>query len=133
MEKEEKVVVVLTLMALSSLLAAYFCFGSAPGEGEASAAQLNAASKVGDKVSFEATVLSKRSTFKDEHLLLKVDHNSDVVTVFIPAKAGASSLNETLGVGDKVSISGILAEYQGEKEVKVQDKSGVVVLQTSGL
>lgn len=135
MEKEEKVVVVLILMALSSLSIAYLCFAPSLSEdgkpltGEVQ--ELTAESEIGDRVSFEAEVLSKRTTYKGDHLLLKVDHDSEVFTVFVPANMGANAVDEAVNVGNCVAITGTLEEYEGEQEIKIINKKDIMVLSDS--
>lgn len=129
MEKEEKVVIVLLLMALSSLSVAYLCFGlEFAGAGKLSGGefkQYNPESEVGERVNLEAEVLSKRFTYTGGHLLLRVDCNSEPLTVFVPGNAGVEALDESIHEGDIVSITGIVAEYEGEREIKVTDKADI--------
>jgi len=129
MEKEEKVVVVLLIMALSSLSVAYLCFGlEFAGAGKISGEefkQYSPESEVGEWVSLEAEVLSKRFTYTGGHLLLKVDCNSEPLTVFVPANAGVENLDEAIREGDFVRITGTVAEYEGEREIKVKDKDDI--------
>jgi DNA/RNA endonuclease YhcR with UshA esterase domain len=127
MEKEEKVVIVLLLMALSSLSVAYFCFGL-EFAGKVSGGefkQYSPESEVGERVNLEAEVLSKRFTYTGGHLLLKVDYNSEPLTVFVPSNAGVEALDESINKGDFVSITGIVTEYEGEREIKVTDKAEI--------
>lgn len=131
MEKEEKVVVVLLIMVLSSLLTAYLCFGSElEGAGQKSggdAKQYTRESDAGEKVFLEAEVLSKRFTYTGEHLLLKVDCDSEVLSVFIPKTAGAEALNMSIKEGDFISVTGTISEYKGDKEIKVERKEDIVL------
>jgi len=131
MEKEEKVVVVLLIMTLSSLLTAYLCFGSElAGAGQKSggdARQYTQESTAGEKVFLEAEVLSKRFTYTGEHLLLKVDCNSEVLSVFIPKTAGAEALNMSIQEGDFIRVTGTISEYEGEREIKVERKEDIAL------
>jgi DNA/RNA endonuclease YhcR with UshA esterase domain len=131
MEKEEKVVVVLLIMTLSSLLTAYLCFGSELSDtGQKSggeARQYTTESTEGEKVFLEAEVLSKRFTYTGEHLLLKVDCNSEVLSVFIPKTAGAEALNMSIREGDFIGVTGTISEYKGEKEIKVERKEDIIL------
>ena len=135
MEKEEKVVVVLLFMTLSSLLTAYFCFGTQlAGAGQASGgkvSQYTEQSTSGEKVTIEAAVLSKSFTHKGEHLILQVDCNSEILSVFIPKTAGAETLNTTIQKGDIISITGTISEYKGKKEIGVQRKEDITVISSS--
>jgi tRNA(Ile2) C34 agmatinyltransferase TiaS len=116
MEKEEKVVVLLLFMTLLSLLTAYLCFGpELAGAGQASGgkvAQYTYESAAGARVSLEAEVLSKSFTHKGENLILQVDCDSEILSVFIPKTAGAETLNTDIQKGDLISLMGTVSEYQ---------------------
>jgi DNA/RNA endonuclease YhcR with UshA esterase domain len=134
MEKEEKIVVVLLFMTLSSLLTAYLCFGSElAGAGQASvgkAAQYTHESAAGERVSLEAEVMSKGFTHKGEHLVLQVDYNSEVLSVFVPKTAGADAINSSIQKGDLISVTGTISEYKGKKEISVQRKEDITVIRS---
>lgn len=131
MEKEEKVVIVLLIMTLSSLLTAYVCFGTElAGTGQKSGGetrQYTQESVSGEKVFLEAEVLSKRFTYTGEHLLLDVDCNSEVVSVFIPKTAGAEALNTSIQEGDVINVTGTVSEYKGKKEIKVEREEDILL------
>lgn len=131
MEKEEKVVVVLLIMVLSSLLTAYVCFGSDLTDYEeksgAKAKQYTKNSASGEKVFLEAEVLSKRFTYTGDHLLIKVDCNSEVLSVFVPKTAGAEAVNMSIQEGDFISVTGTISEYEGEKEIKVEREEDILL------
>lgn len=129
MEKEEKVVAVLLTMAILSLGVAYVTFFQGNGEGISNdALQLTERSSVGDLVYFEGSILSKKFTFKGDHLLLSVDYDQNVVKVFIPNNNGAVDVDNMVNENDMVRIQGIVDEYQGELEIVVQSKNGVNAL-----
>ena len=129
MEKEEKIVAVLLAMAILSLGVAYVTFfQSNDGHIGNDALQLNEQSAIGEFVYFEGTILSKRFTFKGDHLLLSVDHDQNVVKVFIPNDKGAEYIDDMVNENDLVRIQGIVDEYQDEREVVVQSKNDVTVL-----
>jgi DNA/RNA endonuclease YhcR with UshA esterase domain len=131
MEKEEKVMVLLLFMTLTSLVTAYLCFGSeltASGqETVEEARQYTGESVEGDKVFLEAEVLSKRFTYKGGHLLLQVDCNSEVLCVFIPKTAGAEALNLSIREGDFISLTGTVSEYEGKREIEVERKEDILL------
>ena len=105
MEKEEKVVVVLLFMTLSSLLTAYLCFGpelAGAGQTGGKVTQYTQGPSAGEKVSIEAEVMSKSFTHKGEHLILQVDCNSEILNVFVPKTAGAEALNMSIQKGDLI-------------------------------
>lgn len=129
MEKEEKVMVLLLFMTLTSLMTAYLCFGpeitaSGQGTGE-EATPYTRESNEGEKVFLEAQVLSKQLTYKGGHLLLQVDCNSEVLSVFIPKTAGAEALNNSIQNGNFISVTGIVSEYEGKREIKVERKEDI--------
>lgn len=132
MEKEEKVIVVLLLMTLSSLLTAYVCFGSnSSGNGQdlgGNAKEYTQASPAGEKVFLEAEVLNKRFTYKGEHLLLQVDCDSEVLTVFIPKTAGAEAFDVSINEGDFISLTGVVTEFEGKREIKVERKEDISII-----
>ncbi|TFH05827.1 MAG: hypothetical protein E4H06_00785 [Methanosarcina sp.] len=130
MEKEEKVVVVLLVMALFSLSTAYMLFGqelAGAGQSEGKALKYTHESEVGEKVSLDAEVLSKRFTYTGDHLLLEVNFDSEVLSVFIPKTAGAEALNGLINEGDFISITGIISEYKGKKEIRVERKEDITL------
>ena len=129
MEKEEKIVAVLLVMAILSLTVAYVTFFHDTG-GSASndALQLTERSSVGDLVYLEGSILSKKFTFKGDHLLLSIDHDENVVKVFIPNNNGAVDIDDMVSENDYVRIQGIVDEYQGEREVVIRNKNDVTVL-----
>ncbi len=129
MEKEEKIVAVLLAMAILSLGVAYVTFFQGNDEGISNdALQLTERSSVGDLVYFEGSILSKKFTFKGDHLLLSVDYDQNVVKVFIPNNNGAVDVDNMVNENDYVRIQGIMDEYQDEREVVVQNKNDVTVL-----
>ncbi|HII91244.1 MAG TPA: hypothetical protein HA262_03515 [Methanosarcina sp.] len=131
MEKEEKVMVLLLFMTLTSLMTAYLCFGpelTASGqEAGEEAKPYTRESGEGEKVFLEAQVLSKRLTYTGGHLLLQVDYNSEVLSVFIPKTAGAESFNNSIQKGDIISVTGTVSEYEGKREIKVERKEDILL------
>jgi DNA/RNA endonuclease YhcR with UshA esterase domain len=131
MEKEEKVMVLLLFMTLTSLVTAYLCFGpelTASGqEAGEEAKPYTRESGEGQKVFLEAQVLSKRLTYTGGHLLLQVDYNSEVLSVFIPKTAGAESFNNSIQKGDIISVTGTVSEYEGKREIKVERKEDILL------
>lgn len=129
MEKEEKVTVLLLFMTLTSLMTAYLCFGSeltALGqETGKEVRQYTRESVEGEKVFLEAEVLSKRFTYTGGHLLLQIDCDSEVLSVFIPKTAGADALNLSIQGGDFISLTGTVEEYEGKREIKVDKKENI--------
>jgi len=94
---------------------------------EGNALQYTHESEVGEKVSLDAEVLSKRFTYTGDHLLLEVNSDSEVLSVFIPKTVGAEALNGLINEGDFISITGIVSEYEGKKEIKVERKEDITL------
>ena len=118
-------------MALSSLSIAYLFFGpelaGAGQKSEGKALQDINEFEVGEKVNFDAEVLSKRFTYTGNHLLLEVDSNSEVLSIFIPKEAGAEALNSSINEGDLISVTGTISEYNGKKEINVERKEEIIL------
>ena len=129
MEKEEKIVAVLFTMAILSLGIAQVTFFQNDADSIGSDAMLlTEQSSVGDLVYFEGSILSKKYTFKGDHLLLSVDHDDNVIKVFIPNNNGAVDIDNMVNENDYVRIQGTLDEYLDELEVVVQSKNDVKAL-----
>ena len=129
MEKEEKIVAVLFTMAILSLGIAQVTFFQNDADSIGSDAMLlTEQSSVGDLVYFEGSILSKKYTFKGDHLLLSVDYDHNVIKVFIPNNNGAVDIDNMVNENDYVRIQGTLDEYQDELEVVVQSKNDVKAL-----
>ena len=110
MQKEEKIVVVLLLMALGSLAVAFWAFG--PEEvATAGATQKDAG------LSVEGLVLEMSPTKSGGNLLLRLD--STPLSIFVPASAGAGEVQGEIKPGDRVRVKGTVEEYQGTEELKV--------------
>ncbi len=125
LQKDEKITVVLMVMALLVIIIAYFGFiagGSDPSE-------YTDRSNVGDKVMLHGQVVDKRGTFTGDHLILTVDSERSIVKVFVNRNNGASLVNKSVDVADTVEITGILEEYEGEIEIVVERPGDVRVLQ----
>lgn len=119
MQKEEKVVVVLLVMAVLSLIIGYFGFTSeVPVYSESS--------KIGERVYVEGIILSKQMTGKGDHLILRI--STPGIIIFIPRDSGANEVYDTFKNGVKVRITGKVAEYNNQKEIIVESAKDVVLL-----
>jgi DNA/RNA endonuclease YhcR with UshA esterase domain len=123
MEKEEKIIAILLAMAILSLAVAYFTY--IPGELSGNIEPLSDSTTLGEKVFVEGPVLNKKMTYSGDHLILKVDHEGEMITVFIPNNKGAKDIDKELAVNSMVHIAGILDEYEGELEIIVKDKKDI--------
>ena len=110
MQKEEKVVIVLLIMAVLSLIIAFFGFSSHPG-------MYSKDSKLDERVYVEGTVLSKQITRTGDNLIITLS-NLDV-KVFVTKDNGAKDLYDSLRNGDKVRITGKVQEYKNVREIVV--------------
>ncbi len=119
MQKEEKVVVVLLIMAVLSLIIGYFGFA-------AQQAAYSSDSKIGERVYVEGTVLSKQMTKTGDNLILKLSNLN--IDVFIRKDNGAREVYDSLKTGDGVRITGRVQEYRNEKEIMVESAKDVVRL-----
>ncbi len=118
-QKEEKVVVVLLIMAVLSLVIAYFGFSS---QTEAYSQD----SKLGEKVYVEGTVLSKQMTKTGDNLVLKVSNLN--INIFVPKNSGAKEVYNSIKNGDRVSIKGKVQEYKNARELVVESAKDVVLI-----
>jgi hypothetical protein len=113
MQKEEKTVVVLLFMALGSLSVAFWAFDSGDSleEGIASA---------GDeaRISVEGLVIEMNPTKSGDNLIINLD--STPMPVFVPRDSGAKEILGRISLGDRIQAKGVLWEYNGIKEIKLE-------------
>jgi DNA/RNA endonuclease YhcR with UshA esterase domain len=117
MQKEEKVVIVLLIMAALSLIIAFFGFSSQP-------AVYSMDSKLDERVYVEGTVLSKQMTKTGDNLILTLSNLN--IKVFVSKNNGAKELNDVLKTGDRVKITGKVQEYKNVREIVVGSAGDVV-------
>ena len=123
MQKEEKIVVVLLVMAVLSLIIGYFGFVPVTNA-------YSSDSKVGEKVYVEGTIFSKQMTAKGDNLILKIfpSENSDKnenINAFIAKNNGAKEVFDSVKNGEKVRIDGKVAEYMNAREIVVESAKDV--------
>lgn len=119
MQKEEKIVVVLLLMAVLSLIIGYFGFVSeVPAYSESS--------KIDERVYVEGTILVKKMTGKGDHLILKMSNIG--INIFVPNYNGANEVYDTVKIGEKLRINGKVSEYNNQKEIVVESAEDIIVL-----
>jgi hypothetical protein len=121
MQKEEKIVVVLLLMALGSLAVAFWAFVTEDG-----ASDSTFVAEKDSSLSVQGMILEAKSTKSGGNLLLKLD--STPMPIFIPASSGAGEVQSKVKPGDRVSIRGTVSDYQGEEELKVARSADVQVI-----
>jgi len=125
MQKEEKIVVVLLLMALGSLAVSWWAF--APEEnstaitgakGETQAPQTG--------ISLEGRIVDLKTTQSGGHLLISLD--STDTPIFIPRNCGAEELRSRLEIGDQVRVKGVAKVFQGKEEIEVSRSSDLQII-----
>jgi len=123
LQREEKIVVVLLLMALGSLYVASWMF-SEYDEGLASGS-----SGKDSGLSFEGTVKQVRETATGGNLIISL--NSTTMPVFVPSSSGAEKIKSLVHAGDDVKVRGVSSEYNGVEEIKVERASDLEVVKKS--
>lgn len=124
LQKEEKITVILMVMALLVLIIVYF--GLIVDSMETS--QYSERSITGDRVVLHGDVVGKKGTFTGDHLILTVDSEGSRVKVFIHCDNGAEKVNNIIEIADTVEVTGTVEEYQGEKEIVVEQPDDVKIL-----
>ncbi len=119
MQKEEKIVVVLLIMAVLSLIIGYFGFATQQ-------TTYSSDSKIGERVYVEGTILSIQKTGKGDHLILKLSNLN--VSVFIRKDNGAKEVYSAVKIGDKVRITGKVDVFNDKREIVVESAKDVVKL-----
>jgi DNA/RNA endonuclease YhcR with UshA esterase domain len=125
LQKEEKITIVLMIMALLVLIIAYFGFIA----GDAAPSEYSDNSEIGDKIILQGEVVGKRGTFTGDHLILTVDADKGLTKVFIHRNKGAGQVNLSVNVADHVEIIGIVDEYEGDKEIIVDSPENIRILE----
>lgn len=124
LQKEEKITIILMVMALLVLIIVYFGFIADSME----TSQYSEQSSTGDRVVLHGEVVGKKGTFTGDHLILTVDSEGSRVKVFIHCNNGAEKVDNTIDIADSVEVTGTLEQYQGEKEIVVEQPSDVKIL-----
>lgn len=117
MQKEEKIVVVLLLMSLSSLAIADWTF-SGP---ETVVAQGSEAA-----ISLEGRVLDLKPTRTGGNLIIKL--NSTSLPIFVARDSGAAEIQSRIHAGDPIRIKGMPSKFNGVEEIVVERPSDIEVI-----
>jgi DNA/RNA endonuclease YhcR with UshA esterase domain len=124
-QKEEKIIVVLLLMALGSLAVAFWAFG--PEEGSStnpsSSSRAVGAGYSSTDQTLQGQVLEMKTTKSGGNLILRLD--STALPIFIPSSAGAEEIRKKIQPGDKIQVKGSISDFQGEKELKVSHAADI--------
>ncbi len=124
LQKEEKITIILMVMSLLVLIIVYFGFIADSME----TSQYSEQSVTGDRVVLHGVVVGKVGTFTGDHLILRVDSEGSRVKVFIHCDNGAEKVNNIIDIADTVEVTGTVEEYQGEKEIVVEQPGDVKIL-----
>jgi DNA/RNA endonuclease YhcR with UshA esterase domain len=125
MQKEEKIVFVLLLMALGSLVVAFWAF--APDESTAAILGAKGENEVLQTgVSLEGRIVSLKTTQSGGHLLISLD--STPIPIFISSNSGAEELLSRLKTGNNVRVKGISKVFQGKEEIEVSRSSDLQLM-----
>ena len=120
MQKEEKIVVVLLLMALGSLAVAEWTFGSSD--------KVAVTGGLDSSISVEGHVLGMTTTKTGGNLVFHLDTTNN--SIFVPSGSGAKDIQSRVHSGDHVRIRGMLSEFNGKKEIKVARSADVEVIRS---
>lgn len=123
MQKEEKVGAVLLIVALLSLAVIYFVI-TIPIDVE----RLSDESKLDDKVYAEGLVMDKRMTRTGGHLILSIKMDVGTINIFAHRESGAAEIDEKVREGDRIRAYGILDEFRGERQIRIQSGGDITVL-----
>lgn len=116
LQKEEKIVAVLLVMAVLSLIIAYAGFFS-------QAAHYSENSKIGERVLIEGILIDKYMTSRGDNLIMSI---SDLdIKIFISKDNGAKDVYKDFYLGDKLLVSGRVALYRNAKEIVVESASDI--------
>jgi hypothetical protein len=128
MQKEEKIVVVLLLMALGSLAVAFWAFAPDSGEQDGSFGQQSQKDASSSTSIIEGRVVQIKPTRSGGNLLIKLEGSEP--EIFVPAKSGAKELLSRIKAGDRLSVRVTVSSYQGSEELVVSSQTDVQVLAT---
>ena len=117
LQKAEKIVLILLLMALGSLTVASWAFYPAVE---------SSSTKEDSRITVEGVVLKIAPTKTGGHIIIELD--STPLPVFIPRDSGASDIQSKIGPGSHIRVRGDLAEFGGRNEIKVARVTDIEIL-----
>ncbi len=118
MQREEKIVVILLLMALGSLAVAQWTFGDSN--------QSATSDRSDSSITAEGHVLDIKPTKTGGNLLMRLDTLD--ISVFVSRSSGADNVKGRVHTGDLVRIKGEISEYNGNQEIKIARSSDIEVI-----
>ena len=129
MQREEKMVFVLLLMALGSLAVAFWAFAPDDGRNDSvSSSPLPERYDSGMSALVEGLVKEIKPTKSGGHILVSID--STPLPIFITRQAGAEKILGSLKRGDRLWVRGMQKDYQGRKEIEVTRPSDVKIIKS---
>lgn len=108
LQKEEKIAIVLLLMAISSLGVAAWAVGGF---------EKSVTANANSEVSLEGKVIELNPTKSGGNVVLQLD--STPTAVFISQSSGAKEVIGKVKIGDRIRVKGKLTDFQGSKEIAV--------------
>lgn len=120
LQKEEKIAVVLLLMAISSLAIAAWAIGGF---------EQSVTAEDRSKVSVEGKVLKINPTKSGGNLIIQLD--SVPASIFVSQDSGAQEIMSRVKIGDEIRARGRMTEFQGADEIKV-DRAGDIEIIAAG-
>jgi hypothetical protein len=119
MQKEEKIVIVLPMMAFCSLaLAEWTIDGS----------DQNVTEEKSSSSTFQGYVTDIKPTKIGGNLIIHLDATDN--SIFVPRDSGAKDIQGRIHVGDLVKVRGELSEFNGKMEIKVSRKTDVQIIKS---
>ncbi len=119
MQKEEKIVMVLLVMAVLSLIIGYFGFST-------QIKTYSPDSKIGERVHVEGTILSKQMTKTGDNLILVLSNPK--LNIFVAKNSGAKDVYDAVEAGDRVGITGKVSEFNNLREIVIESAGDIVKL-----
>jgi DNA/RNA endonuclease YhcR with UshA esterase domain len=117
-QKEEKIAMVLLLMALGSLVVAAWAVGGF---------EQSATATADSGVSVDGVVLELNPTKSGGNLILKLD--STPAAIFVPQGSGAQDVMDKVKIGDRIRVKGSPTQFQGSEEIKVDRALDIKVIE----
>ncbi len=112
MQSEEKIVVILLVMASLSLLVSYLTLLP-----ESEYREYSDSAEIGDWVRAEGIITEARTTDTGGHLILFIqDGEGRRIKIFVPEGA---EMRSSLNLGERIALRGRVSEYRGEREIVV--------------
>ncbi|MDR2943545.1 MAG: hypothetical protein LBU81_00385 [Methanosarcinales archaeon] len=131
MKIENKIVIILFIMAFSTLFLLYAVFSADSVSRTASGenAVIPTVNDVGNTVYTEGVVMSKKMTFKGEHLIVQIEcEDHTVLPVFIPKSAGASDIFSKTAINRRIGVKGSVEDFNGTLEIVLKHEADFHIL-----